>query len=319
MVDRTAFLDTTLSMIESYIPQEYLQYFQYFPDAQKVTNAIILLTPLFTYGLACWGIYRNKSSMGFSIDICLSMLVLSILRILYYFVTPYEISLLRQSFSMVFIQCLLLRTSLKYRPSNYNPDNLPELPDLLEELSQVPKALVSPYSYDQSEFYIHLISSVLQWISVWGKQGLRLFDVYYKRPGCFWQWIEQHKYWLFIGKFTLLFTVLTVFFQKSDAFGSTIGFIGLFVESLLPLPQILLLNRLGLVKDFKLVLLVLWLCGDLTKLSYLFFGTSQISIIFILAALFQMSLDLVILYQYFHFKKSDQAAPEIPLYNIPSS
>ncbi|PVH18218.1 uncharacterized protein CXQ87_001136 [Candidozyma duobushaemuli] len=306
-------------MIESYIPQEYLQYFQYFPDAQKVTNAIISSTPLFTYGLACWGIYRNKSSMGFSIDICLSMLVSSILRILYYFVTPYEISLLRQSFSMVFIQCLLLRTSLKYRPSNYNPDNLPELPDLSEELSQVPKALVSPYSYDQSEFYIHSISSVLQWISVWGKQGLRLFDVYYKRPGCFWQWIEQHKYWSFIGKFTLLFTVLTVFFQKSDAFGSTIGFIGLFVESLLPLPQILLLNRLGSVKDFKSVLLVSWLCGDLTKLSYLFFGTSQISIIFILAALFQMSLDLVILYQYFHFKKSDQAAPEIPLYNIPSS
>lgn len=306
-------------MIESYIPQEYLQYFQYFPDAQKVTNAVILTTPLFTYGLACWGIYKSQSSMGFSIDICLSMLVLSILRILYYFVTPYEISLLRQSFCMVFIQSLLLRTSLKYRPRNYNPDNLQELPDLLEELSNIPKALVSPYSYDQSEFYIHFGSSALLWISVWGKQGLRLFDVYYKRPGCFWQWIEQHKYWLFMGKFTLLFTVLTVFFQKSDVFGTTIGFLGLFAESLLPLPQILLLNRLRSVKDFRLVLLILWLCGDLTKLSYLFFGASQISIIFILAALFQMGLDLVILYQYFYFKRIDQEAPDLPMHNLPSS
>lgn len=304
-------------MIESYIPQEYLQYFQYFPDAQKVTNAIISTTPLFTYGLACWGIYRNKSSTGFSIDICLSMLVASILRILYYFVTPYEVSLLRQSFSMVFIQCLLLRTALTYRPRTYNPENLAELPDLLEELSNVPKVLVSPYSYDQSEFYIHILTSALQYISVWGKQGLRLFDVYYKRPGFFWQWIDQDKYWLFIGAFTLFFTTMTIFFQKSDTFGSTIGFFGLFVESLLPLPQILLLNRLRSVKGFKLVLLILWLCGDLTKLSYLFFGASDISIIFILAALFQMGLDLVILYQYFHFKKIDEATPEIPMFNVP--
>ncbi|GBL48410.1 hypothetical protein ACI3LY_002681 [Candidozyma auris] len=306
-------------MIESYIPQEYLQYFQYFPDAQKITNLIISSTPLFTYGLTCWGIYRNKSSTGFSIDICLSMLVSSILRILYYFVVPYEVSLLRQSFSMVFIQCLLLWTSLKYRPKTYNPDNLAELPDLSEELSNVPKALVSPYSYDQSEFYYHQLSSILQYISVWGKQGLRLFDVHYKRPGFFWQWIDQYRYWSFLGKFTLLFTILTVFFQRSDTFGSTIGFFGLFVESLLPLPQILLLNRLGSVKSFKSVLLISWLCGDLTKLSYLFFGTSEISIIFILAAFFQMGLDLVILYQYFHFKKLDQEGSSIPMYSLPAS
>lgn len=305
-------------MIESYIPQEYLQYFQYFPDAQKVTNIIISLTPLFTYGLACWGIYKNKTSTGFSIDICLSMLVSSILRILYYFITPYEASLLRQSFSMVFIQCILLRTSLKYRPGSYNPENLAELPDLLEELSNVPKALVSPYSYDQSDFYIHQFQAAFQYLSVWFKQGLRLFDVYYKRPGYFWQWVDLKYYWLFIGKFTLLFTVLTVFLQKSAIFGTTIGFIGLFVESLLPLPQILLLNRLGSVKNFKLILLVLWLCGDLTKLSYLFFGASNISLIFILAGLFQMGLDLVILYQYFHFKKLDRETEtlDIPLYVV---
>jgi hypothetical protein len=45
-----------------------------------------------------------------------------------------------------------------------------------------------------------------------------------------------------------------------------------------------------------------WYGGDLTKISYLLFGTNDVSIIFILAGLFQMSLDIFIGCQYIHFK-----------------
>lgn len=303
-------------MIESYIPQEYLQYFKYFPDIQRVTNAAISLTPFYTYGLACLSIHRKKTSLGFSIDICASMLVASILRILYYSLHPYEISLLRQSISMVVIQLLLLSTSIKYRPADYSPDRLAPFPDISEEISNVPKVLTSPYLIDQPEFHVLLISSFFQYFKVYFKQCLRIFDVHYERPGHFWQWVDPFKYWYFLAQFTIVFSILTVVFRYSDLYASFIGFLGLFVESLLPLPQILLLHRLKSVKNFKVILLVSWLGGDCLKLSYLFFGTDNISLIFILAGLFQMSLDLVILGQFVHYKIKDNSDPEIPLYNL---
>lgn len=302
-------------MIESYIPQEYLQYFKYFPDVQKVTNAAISLTPFYTYGLACYGIHKKKSSVGFSIDICASMLVASILRILYYALYPYEISLLRQSISMVIVQLLLLSTSIRYRPSDYSPDTLAPLPDLADELAAMPKVLASPYSFDQPEFHSLLASNILQICKAYFKQLLRLFDVHYKRPGYFWQWVDPSMYWGFLAKFTVFFSLATVLFRHSDMYASFIGFSGLFVESLLPLPQILLLHRLKSVSDFRVILLVSWLGGDCLKLSYLFFGTDNISLIFIVAALFQMSLDITILCQYVHYRFRDKAVLEIPLYN----
>jgi len=80
-----------------------------------------------------------------------------------------------------------------------------------------------------------------------------------------------------------------------------------------------MLQRLRTVENFKVILLVSWLCGDCLKLSYLFFGTDDVSSIFILAGLFQMALDLVILYQYFHFRALDQqkASALIPMFEMP--
>ena len=48
-------------------------------------------------------------------------------------------------------------------------------------------------------------------------------------------------------------------------YSNIIGVLGLFIESLLPLPQILLLNRLQLVKNFKVILLLSWLVEIVPK------------------------------------------------------
>lgn len=299
-------------MIESYFPHEYLQFFE-LPDLQKLINIAVSFTPLYTYGLASLGIYRKKTSVGFSIDICATMLMASVLRILYYFISPYETALLRQSFVMVGIQCVLLKVSLLYRPASYNPDTLAPLPELSDELSLLPKLLSSTFQYDNSQFFVFVADVVAQYLRIWFGQMLRLFDVYYKRPGCFWQWIDEYRYWKFLLEFTVVFTILTVLFNSSDSYGSFIGMLGLFIEALLPLPQILMLQRLQTVQNFRVILLVSWLGGDCVKLSYLFFGTSNISLIFIVAALFQMALDFVILAQYLHFRKLDREKSGLPL------
>lgn len=303
-------------MIESVIPTLYLPYLQYVPDVHKVANVFILLTPLYTYGTATWGIYKKKLSVGFSIDICATMMFASILRILYYFILPYEKSLLRQLFVMIAIQGILLKVLLTYRPASYNPDTLAEMPDLSEKISELPHVLSSQWNYANVDFYRFLVNLARKYFLVLFGHAIRLFDVHYKRPGQFWQWIEEYKYWHFLLVFLTVFSILTVLFRRSETFGAFIGILGLFIEALLPLPQILMLQRLQTVENFKVILLVSWLCGDCLKLSYLFYGTKNVSVLFILAGLFQMGLDLIILGQYLHFRKEDKKLASLPVYEM---
>lgn len=299
------------------VPDDYLQYFEYLPDIQRCTNLFISFTPMFSYGTTCYGIYKKKTSTGFSIDICVTMLMASILRILYYMITPYEISLLRQSIVMVFIQCVLLKTSLHYRPSSYNPDYLQPYPVFKNELNSfLPRRLsASTNLTDHESYYQELIlltsknllknarDLVHSYCVISFNQFLRFFDVYYRRPGYFWQWKEEAKYWKFLLQFAGFFGILTALLINNENYGAAMGFLGLFIESLLPLPQILLLKRLKSVKNFKVVLLLSWLGGDLTKISYLLYGAKNVSCIFISAGLFQMALDIIIAFQYLHYRK----------------
>lgn len=303
-------------MIELLIPQEYLPYLENLPDAHKVANFAITFAPLYTYGTTCLGIYRLKSLLGFSIDICATMMMALMLRILYYTLQPFEISLLRQSFIMLAIQCVLLRVLLRFRPTSYNPDHLAPLPDLASEFAAVPTLLSSYYQYDSPRFLLFLADVAWLYVRIWGGQLLRLFDVYYRRPLLFWQWVEEFRYWLFLAAFGVVFSALTLLFESSLVYSSIVGTTGLFIEALLPLPQVLLLLRLQSVKNFKVIMLVLWLGGDCTKLGYLLAGTKDVLMIFIVAAVFQMSLDFVVLGQYLHYRRLDRAKPELPVYEM---
>ncbi|ODV80875.1 uncharacterized protein CANTADRAFT_4870 [Suhomyces tanzawaensis NRRL Y-17324] len=309
--------------MSSLVPDEYLAYLAYLPDLQVCANIFMTFTPMFSYGSTCYSIYRRQTSTGFSIDICVTMLMAATLRILYYVIAPYEITLLRQSVVMIFIQCILLKVSLHYRPNNYDPDFLSPMPMFRNEInSSLPRRLsASGNAVDHGNYYANksLISSlgflaadgfkiVRIYLQVSFSQALKFFDVYYQRPFFFWQWKNEAPYWSFVAKFSGVFAFLTLVFRNNQTYGNFIGVLGLFIESLLPLPQILLLNRLGSVKNFKIILLLSWLGGDLTKISYLVLGTDNVSPIFIIAGLFQMSLDLFIAWQYLHFRYLEMKA-----------
>lgn len=296
-------------MLENLLPNDYLPYLQYIPDARAIVNTIMPLAPLYTYGTTCWGIHKKKTSLGYSIDICATMLMSSILRILYYFVSPYELSLLQQSIVMIIIQCILLKVSLAYRPETYNPDSLGDPSTILDQLSMLPPVSLvfeSDSIIDISKILINSYSNRAWHIFlIWCQFILSLFDVHYRRPGLFWQWALERRYWRFLEVFTVFFGVVTIFLKSSPVYGVFLGTLGLFIEALLPLPQIMMIHRLQSVANFKVILLVSWLAGDCLKLSYLFFGTDNVLMIFFMAAFFQMGLDLIILCQYIHYSKAD--------------
>jgi hypothetical protein len=273
----------------------------YIPEwltVELIASNFITFTPLFSYGTTVLSIYRKQSSIGFSLDICATMLIAASLRIAYYFIIPYELALLRQSVVMVGIQVILLKVSLRYRPRNYDADLLIEGPPLRDDLIQVWDRCAINHELSLGNCMV-LLRECLVVVFV---HFIRFFDPSFKRVGSFWQWNSEKYFWRFLTYFIMIITMLTMFLRDYTKFGELLGTVGLLIESLLPLPQILLLNNIKSIEGFKLLLLVSWLCGDFTKISYLMYGAKNISGIFLFFAVFQMSLDFYIAFQYVYFK-----------------
>ncbi|SCU90304.1 LAMI_0E01486g1_1 [Lachancea mirantina] len=302
---------------ESYFPKIDQFYIPDWLTMQFVLSNVICFTPLVSYGTTVLSIRRSKTALGFSIDICATMLIASIFRVSYYLITPYEITLLRQSLVMIFIQLVLLHTSLRYRPEEYKSENL----EPVESFGQLVHDVwleyfpLDPFSGSdwknllKSLSYRNLSDFAFKLILVFVYKFLKFFDPSYKRFMSFWQWNDEKTFWKFLGIFTVLQMSIAVFLSRImnwDGFaqwvGSLIGTLGLLIESLLPLPQISILNKLKSVQGFKFILLISWLCGDVLKISYLMFGAKNISVLFLFFALFQMSLDIYIAAQYIYYR-----------------
>ncbi|SCU88916.1 LADA_0E12750g1_1 [Lachancea dasiensis] len=300
----------------SYFPRIDQFYIPEWLTMQFVLNNLICFTPLISYGTTVLSIQKSRTSLGFSMDICATMLLASILRISYYLITPYDIILLRQSMVMIFIQLILLRTSLKYRPDEYKFDKL----ETVEPFTQLLHGVwveyfpLSPFGSDwkntiKSLSFRGLLEFNYKICLVVIYKFLKFFDPSYKRYCSFWQWNQAMNFWTFLACFSTAQLGLTLFVAKimswtsfAQTIGSVIGSLSLFIESLLPLPQISILNKLKSVQGFKLILLVSWLCGDIVKISYLIFGANNISPLFLFFASFQMSLDFYIAGQYIYYR-----------------
>lgn len=307
-------IDTTISVLKE-VPEQVLKLLNNITErlskenmewltVQFIVNNCISFAPLFSYGSTIYSIYRKKSIVGFSLDICCTMLVSSILRINFYFVEPFEITLLKQAIVMVIVQIGLLKVALHYKfsfaksPATSNPNmptnskvSLHDHPPIYSEINKL-------FSNENYNFLVKLTGSFLIIL----KNVVRFFDPFYKRNFQFWQWTDESSYWKFISLFSIMVSLITCLFKQNYRYGVLIGFSSLLIESCLPLPQILLLNRIKTINGFKIIMLLSWYCGDLTKISYLIFGSKSISFIFVFFALFQMGLDIYIGFQYFYYK-----------------
>ncbi|GME78967.1 unnamed protein product [Ambrosiozyma monospora] len=311
---------------------------EFIPEVSTVVNWVMSFTPLISYGTTVLSIRRNKSTQGFSMDICATMLISATLRIFYYFNDPFEISLLRQCFIMVFIQVILLRGALKYRTMDSDPYNLETYDsgwsEVYERFLEINKAEVlenieqGMVGYDMD---YHVIYAVLMAMLIAVKNNCLLvgvvvykvfarifsfFDAHYIRPFNFWQWESSRTYWKFLFWFLVSLTGIQLMFHGYEHFGIILGSASFLIESSLPLPQILMFKRNRTVEGFKTILLLSWLGGDFTKISYLLYGTDNIGWIFIIAALFQMSLNVVITCQFLYFKRLDMLRGNSPTPDI---
>lgn len=80
------------------------------------------------------------------------------------------------------------------------------------------------------------------------------------------------RYWEFLAGLTGLLALLHLLLRPTAAslYTQLIGYVGLAVEAVLPLPQMVANARARSCKGFRVSVLANWLVGDAMKMSYFF-------------------------------------------------
>lgn len=92
------------------------------PQAEEGLSLLSLVFILGTVGPYIpqyWTIYKSKSSAGFSKSVCGILLIANIIRIFFYFVQPFELTLLFQSIASVISQYALLQLCVLYQERTF--------------------------------------------------------------------------------------------------------------------------------------------------------------------------------------------------------
>ncbi|KAL4923739.1 PQ-loop repeat-containing protein [Aspergillus undulatus] len=231
----------------------------------------IVTSPVTSYADQILSIHRNRSSAGFSLDIPLIMLVASILKVFFWFGDYYNVALLAQAVLTIFVQVILLKVALDNRPAPGQRSGVEHI----------------PFSGAQDKGFV--------------------------RPYDFWQWRSTRPYWSFLAYFTGGLAFVHIFLtpiSNSPTYISLLGYLGLAIEAVLPLPQVLANHRSRSCKGFRVSVVAAWVLGDVTKLSYFFTSEQPIPWAFRMCALFQFVCDSYLGVQFWMY---GQGAPRPPL------
>ena len=84
--------------------------------------------------------------------------------------------------------------------------------------------------------------------------------------------VSSSRYWEYLIGLTIGLLVLHTFLRptSTSVYTHIIGYVGLAVEAVLPLPQVFANQRAQSCKGFRVSVLVNWLVGDAMKMGYFF-------------------------------------------------
>ncbi|GAA6012301.1 hypothetical protein JCM11491_007086 [Sporobolomyces phaffii] len=122
-----------------------------------------------------------------------------------------------------------------------------------------------------------------------------------RRPANLWQWETFPPYLEFTALLLLLHCVLFLFLHKVNFYVELLGFIALGLEATLPIPQLIVNYTNKSTAGFRHTVLAGWFLGDAFKTIY-YFATGDNGIAFKACAVFQLSVDCMLLVQTFWYR-----------------
>eukprot|EP00794_Sanderia_malayensis_P019152 gene19151-21072_t len=117
----------------------------------------------------------------------------------------------------------------------------------------------------------------------------------------FWNWTNFRDYVQFILIFITMGGWVTYSLLEVPVYLETLGFISVFTEAMLGSPQFYRNYRNKSTDGMSIKMVVMWMCGDTFKTGY--FIVKDAPVQFWVCGSLQVSIDLAILYQVFHYRR----------------
>ncbi|CAG4998437.1 unnamed protein product [Parnassius apollo] len=228
-------------------------------------------------------IKRTQDAEGFSLYVCLTLLIANTLRILFWFGKRYEIPLLIQSIVMNITMFVMIHLCVNVRKKN-----------------QIVRARERIFTAQPDE--------TARWLdqrsSITGREKPhRFYDMDRKY---FWAWTDFQSYLDCMLVFSVLGAAITYLLIEVSPFVELIGFLAMFTEAMLGAPQLVKNCRNKSTEGMSVCMVIMWTFGDMFKTAY--FVIREAPTQFWVCGSLQVSLDIIILFQVWLYRRNTAAA-----------
>ncbi|CAL1544814.1 unnamed protein product [Lymnaea stagnalis] len=214
-------------------------------------------------------IWRSRNADGFSLFVCLALLIANILRIMFWFGKHFELPLLAQSIIMIFTMLILVQLCVDVKSRT-------------EIISSKQRRFTGGSDIPSIDAQVHSFFD---------------FD-----PAYFWRWTDFLSYLEFVSLFSLVIGLLTYLFINSVIYIELLGFMAVFTEAMLGAPQFLRNYQKKSTVGMSRKMVGFWTCGDIFKTVYFILREAPAQ--FWICGMLQVSIDLSIFMQVFFYRNS---------------
>ncbi|BFZ19220.1 hypothetical protein BsWGS_22260 [Bradybaena similaris] len=212
-------------------------------------------------------IWRTQNAEGFSLFVCLALLIANILRIMFWFGKHFELPLLAQSVIMIVTMLVLIQLCVSVK-------------NKMELVASRQRRFTGGLSQESHDEQHHSFFD---------------FDTTY-----FWRWTDFLSYLEFIICFSTVIGLLTYLLISSVIYIELLGFMAVFTEALLGAPQFVRNYQNKSTAGMSKKMVGFWTCGDIFKTVYFILREAPPQ--FWICGMLQVSIDISIFVQVFLYR-----------------
>ncbi|XP_050086352.1 solute carrier family 66 member 2 isoform X1 [Anopheles aquasalis] len=280
-------------------------------------------------------IKQTQDPEGFSLHVCLALLIANTLRILFWFSSRYELPLLVQSVVMNLTMFLMIHLCVMVRRNNaimrtrervFSGDGTVTSEahgkggergiinirgSSSNNLSVTGSGVPTAPSHSNATTSIGIGSALVTQkptppgaAGVGGslKKSRSRHYIYDFDSRYFWQWTDFQSYVDFMLVVWAVGAAVTYLMLSVTWFMETVGFLAVFTEAMLGLPQFMRNFKNKSTHGMSISMVFMWTAGDLFKTGYFFLRHAPTQ--FWICGLLQVSLDIAILSQVYFYRKN---------------
>ena len=126
----------------------------------------------------------------------------------------------------------------------------------------------------------------------------------------FWAWPDFADYVAFVVSFAVATSLVSWLFSWSSVYAEILGSTSVTIEAIILIPQLIRNWERQSTEGLSYAMMIMWCAGDFMKLTY--FTASQVPIQFVLCAVVQCLIDVVIMLQIFTYSAASSGRKAVP-------